>query len=86
MYCFAEAGWEIFSCSFTAQAISLSFSGPFFGQFWICAATRTSHTKKPLPFTNCLGKTFFIEKYSIWPNHLSEKVPKQFFHRYELYS
>ena len=53
MYCFAEVGWEVFSRSFAAQAISLAFSGPFFGQFWVCAAIRTSHTKKPLPFINC---------------------------------
>ena len=52
MYCFVESGWETFSRSFTAQAISLAFSQPSFGQFWVCAATRASHTKKPLPFTN----------------------------------
>ena len=33
MYCFVEAGWEIFSRSFAAQVISLAFSGPIFGPF-----------------------------------------------------
>ena len=33
MYCFVEAGWEIFSRSFAAEVISLAFSGPFFGPF-----------------------------------------------------
>ena len=33
MYCFVEAGWEIFSLSFAAQVISLAFSGSFFGLF-----------------------------------------------------
>ena len=40
MFCFVE----IFSRSFAAQSVSLVFSRPCFGQFWVCAATLTSMT------------------------------------------
>ena len=53
MYCFAEAGWEIFFLSFAAQVISLAFSGPFFGPF-DGGGIPLPVQKKPLPFTNCL--------------------------------
>ena len=52
MYCFVGAGWEIFSRSFAAQAISLVFSWPFFwAVLGMCGYPHIAH-KKPLPFKN----------------------------------
>ena len=51
MYCFVEAGREIFSGSFAAQVISLAFSRPYFGPF-DGSGIPLPVQKNPLPFTN----------------------------------
>ena len=66
MYCFVEVDWEVFSHSFAAQAISLAFSGPFFGQFGVCAATRISHTKKTFTFYKLLPGSSNGKKSLAW--------------------